>query len=140
MSGPGEVKHRLFYCDHYAIPLPAGHKFPMSKYRMLRDLLAGTGCFRLEAAPLADPEVIELTHEPAYVRDFLKGALTEAALRRIGFPWSRGLVDRTLASVGGTLAATCDAFDSGWEETWRVEPIMPSAPRAPDSACSTISP
>jgi len=108
------VEHRLFYCDQYAIPLPDGHKFPMAKYRMLRDLLVSDSCFRFEAAPFADPEIIELAHDPAYVRDFLKGALTEAAIRRIGFPWSQALVQRTLASVGGTLSATCDAFDSGW--------------------------
>jgi acetoin utilization deacetylase AcuC-like enzyme len=108
------VEHRLFYCDHYAIPLPAGHKFPMPKYRMLRDLLAGDGRFRFEAAPFADQEIIELAHDPEYVRDLLNGTLTEAAIRRIGFPWSQALVQRTLASVGGTLSAACDAFDSGW--------------------------
>jgi acetoin utilization deacetylase AcuC-like enzyme len=108
------VEHRLFYCDHYAIPLPAGHKFPMAKYRMLRDLLAADGCFQFEEAPFADPAVIELAHDAAYVRDFLNGALADAAIRRIGFPWSEALVKRTLASVGGTLSATCDAFDSGW--------------------------
>ena len=73
------MEHRLFYCDHYAIPLAAGHKFPMPKYR-----------------------------------DFLNGTLAEAAVRRIGFPWSEALVQRTMASVGGTLGATCNAFDSGW--------------------------
>jgi acetoin utilization deacetylase AcuC-like enzyme len=108
------VEHRLFYCDHYAIPLPAGHKFPMAKYRMLRDLLAADGCFQFEEAPFADPAVIELAHDAAYVRDFLNGTLANAAIRRIGFPWSEALVKRTLASVGGTLSATCGAFDSGW--------------------------
>lgn len=108
------MEHRLFYCDHYAIPLPAGHKFPMTKYRMLRDLLAADGCFRFEAAPFADPAVIELAHDAIYVRDFLNGALPDAAIRRIGFPWSEALVKRTLASVGGTLSAACDAFNSGW--------------------------
>ena len=86
----------------------------MAKYRMLRDLLARDGCFRFESAPFADPATIELAHDAAYVRDFLNGALPEAAIRRIGFPWSEALVKRTLASVGGTLGATCDAFDSGW--------------------------
>jgi acetoin utilization deacetylase AcuC-like enzyme len=106
--------HRLFYCDHYTIPLPPGHKFPMTKYRILRDLLAEDGYFRFESAPFADPAVIELVHDRDYVRDFLRGALPETAIRRIGFPWSEALVKRTLASVGGTLSATCDAFDSGW--------------------------
>ena len=108
------MEHRVFYCDHYTIPLPAGHKFPMTKYRMLRDLLGEDGCFRFEAAPFAEPAVIELAHDAAYVRDFLNGSLADAAVRRIGFPWSEALVKRTLASVGGTLSATCDAFDSGW--------------------------
>ena len=108
------MEHRLFYCDQYAIPLPAGHKFPMPKYRMLRDLLASDGCFRFEAAPVADPQIIELAHDAGYVHDFLNGALPEGAIRRIGFPWSQALVQRTLASVGGTLGATCDAFESRW--------------------------
>ena len=108
------MEHRLFYCDHYAIPLPVDRKFPMAKYRMLRDLLAADGCFRFEAASFAEPAVIELAHDSAYVRDFLNGTLADAAIRRIGFPWSEALVRRTLASVGGTLSATCDAFDSGW--------------------------
>ena len=47
------MEHRLFYCDQYAIPLPDGHKFPMAKYRMLRDLLVSDSCFRFEAAPFA---------------------------------------------------------------------------------------
>ena len=86
----------------------------MAKYRLLRDALVSDGRFRLEAAPFAEPAVIELAHDAAYVRDFLNGALSPAAMRRIGFPWSEGLVQRTLASAGGTLSATCDAFDSGW--------------------------
>jgi acetoin utilization deacetylase AcuC-like enzyme len=108
------VAQRLFYCDHYAIPLPAGHKFPMAKYRLLRDLLNQDGRFYFEAAACADPVIIELAHDTAYVRDFLNGALPDAAIRRIGFPWSDGLVKRTLASVGGTLGAASDALDSGW--------------------------
>ena len=35
-------------------------------------------------------------------------------MRRIGFPWSEQLVRRTLASVGGTLAATADALATGF--------------------------
>jgi acetoin utilization deacetylase AcuC-like enzyme len=108
------MSRRLFYCDHYVIPLPPGHKFPMAKYRLLRDLLAAGAHFQFQPAPLADPRVIELVHDPRYVRDFLEGTLTPFAIRRIGFPWSDGLVMRTLASVGGTLSATSDALETGW--------------------------
>ncbi len=108
------MSRRLFYCDQYTIPLPPGHKFPMSKYRLIRDLLTADGFYRFECAPLADPEVIALAHDRAYVHGFLEGTLTASAIRRIGFPWSDGLVKRTLASVGGTLQATSDALESGW--------------------------
>ncbi len=81
---------------------------------MLRELLAADGRFRFESAPLAERETIELAHDPAYVGAFLSGTLSAAAVRRIGFPWSEGLVQRTLASVGGTLAATREALATGW--------------------------
>ncbi|MDX2149969.1 MAG: histone deacetylase [Bryobacteraceae bacterium] len=108
------MSRRLFYCDHYAIPLPEGHKFPMRKYRLVRDLLAADGYYSFECAPLAAPETVALAHDPDYVARFLAGTLEAAVLRRIGFPWSEGLVKRTLASVGGTLGATEDAFGTGY--------------------------
>ncbi|MGA2592331.1 MAG: histone deacetylase [Bryobacteraceae bacterium] len=105
---------RLFYCDHHSIPLPAGHKFPMQKYGLLRDLLTAAGMFELEAAPFAARETIELAHDAAYVRGFLEGTLEPRVMRRIGFPWSEDLVRRTLASLGGTLSAARDALDTGF--------------------------
>jgi acetoin utilization deacetylase AcuC-like enzyme len=104
---------RLFYCDHYPIPLPPGHKFPMEKYALLRSLLESDGFFDLEPAPLATRETIELAHDPAYVRGFLEGSLDARVMRRIGFPWSECLVQRTLASAGGTLAGARDALADG---------------------------
>jgi acetoin utilization deacetylase AcuC-like enzyme len=108
---------RLFYCDHHEIPLPPGHKFPMRKYALLRQTLCADGQFQLESAQPAEPAVIKLAHDPAYVDQFLSGTLPAAAMRRIGFPWSEGLVQRTLASVGGTLAAMRDALDCGFGGT-----------------------
>ncbi len=106
---------RLYYCDHYAIPLPEGHKFPMRKYRMVRDCLsAANGRFEFVQAACADTETIALAHDPAYVRDFVAGTVAPSIMRRIGFPWSEGLVRRTLASVGGTLASAADAMERGF--------------------------
>ena len=104
----------LFYTDHCVMPLPAGHRFPIQKYQLTRDLLAAEGHFRFEPAPLADRETIELAHDSEYVRAFLAGTLSPQAMRRIGFPWSEGLVRRTLASVGGTLAAAKEALAQSW--------------------------
>lgn len=110
---------RLYYCDHHEIPLPPEHRFPARKYRLLRDLLSLTtaaqpGAFEFCEAPEADMELIAAVHDAAYVDAFLGGTLDAAAVRRIGFPWSPGLVRRTLASVGGTLAATAEALQTGW--------------------------
>ena len=105
---------RLFYCDHHEIPLPAGHKFPIGKYRLVRELLEADGLFQFQRAPFAERRFIELVHDREYVAHIFNGTLPEAAMRRIGFPWSQGLVNRTLASVGGTLSATADALERDW--------------------------
>jgi acetoin utilization deacetylase AcuC-like enzyme len=117
---PGEQqKKTLFYTDHHGLPLPAGHKFPIRKYRMVRESLQHTDGtrFRFTPAPLASLEVIELAHDPKYVRQFLSGELPAQHVRRIGFPWSDALIPRTLASVGGTLAATQEALTHCWGGT-----------------------
>lgn len=104
---------KLFYCDHYHMPLGEGHRFPVTKYRLLRDKLAQHGGFVFEPAVLASLDEIKAVHDPAYVDTFCAGTLPEAAIRGIGFPWSQGLVTRTLASAGGTLAATREALTTG---------------------------
>ena len=105
------MRRRLFYCDNHDMGLPSGHKFPTPKYRKVRDLLTADGGYDFETAPFARRELIERAHDPAYVAAFLDGNLDPQVIRRIGFPWSEGLVRRTLASVGGTLCATQDALD-----------------------------
>lgn len=104
---------RLFYTDHLEFPLPEGHRFPLSKYRLLRQRLAKEPGVSFTAAPELDPAVVELAHDRAYVRAFVAGTLPPNTMRRIGFPWSPELVRRTFASAGGTLAATEDALSSG---------------------------
>jgi acetoin utilization deacetylase AcuC-like enzyme len=111
------MTRKLFYADHCVIPLPAKHKFPIDKYRILREMLNDDGYFQLEPAPFAERSDVESIHNSGYVEAFLKGTLGDAAMRRIGFPWSEMLVKRTMASVGGTLAATDQALTSGWGGT-----------------------
>ncbi|HEX5433441.1 MAG TPA: histone deacetylase [Candidatus Angelobacter sp.] len=108
---------RLFFTDHYLITLPEGHKFPSRKYGLVRDLLGDDGRFQFEPAPIPASEVIQLAHDPNYVRSFLAGSLPAASMRRIGLPWSDVLVKRALASVGGTLCAAQDALKFGWGGT-----------------------
>jgi acetoin utilization deacetylase AcuC-like enzyme len=111
------MTRRLFYTEHHVLPLPPGHRFPIEKYRLLRELLARDNHFTFEPAPLADIETIELAHDRDYINAFLHGTLSPAVIRRIGFPWSEALFTRTLASVGSTLAATREAQSTGWGGT-----------------------
>jgi acetoin utilization deacetylase AcuC-like enzyme len=111
------MKPVLFYTDHYTLPLPDGHRFPMAKYRMVRERLAATGKFDLSPAPIADVADIKRIHDATYVDAVLDGTLSAAAQRRIGFPWSEGFVQRTLGSAGSTLAATEVALRTGWSGT-----------------------
>jgi acetoin utilization deacetylase AcuC-like enzyme len=108
------MRPRLFYTDQHILPLPSGHKFPIEKYRLLRETLEREDRFVLEPGPLADRQTIELVHDADYVEAFLSGTLDAGAMRRIGFPWSEALVQRTLASIGSTLAATEEALATGW--------------------------
>jgi acetoin utilization deacetylase AcuC-like enzyme len=89
----------------------------MEKYRLLRERVAADGFWKLEPATPASIETVALAHDPDYVSQFVNGTLPASAIRRIGFPWSQGLVMRTLASAGGTLAAARDAMDTGFGGT-----------------------
>ena len=104
---------QLSYCDHHDFPLPPGHKFPLAKYRLLREELSPDGRFSFVPAAPALREDIARVHDPSYVDGFLNGTLDNAAIRRIGFPWSPELVRRTLASVGSTLLAVESALETG---------------------------
>jgi acetoin utilization deacetylase AcuC-like enzyme len=104
----------VYHSDQYRIPLPPGHKFPSEKYGMVRELVAGLDGFELRPAPLAAPEDLKIAHDPGYVGAVLDGSVDPRIMRRIGFPWSPELVTRSLASVGGTLAAARDAMSRGF--------------------------
>ncbi|MFL6414587.1 MAG: histone deacetylase [Bryobacteraceae bacterium] len=118
-SGLSCPKHklRLFFCDHYGFSLPPGHKFPLSKYEKLRAELSRDDSFHLVPANPAEPQDILRVHSADYVQGFLTGTLPAELMRRIGFPWSKELVNRTLASVGGTLQATAHALAVGFSGT-----------------------
>ncbi|MBU6153746.1 MAG: histone deacetylase [Bdellovibrionales bacterium] len=106
----------VYYSDHYTLPLPPGHRFPIEKYRMLRDLLLTENIIHssdLKESPLASPELLALAHTAEYIEGMRTGSVDEQILKRLGFPWSLGLYDRSCASVGGAIAAMRDALKDG---------------------------
>lgn len=107
---------RVFYSERYTIDLPDGHRFPMEKYRLIRLALLREGVVRdseLLEPPLATHDQLLLAHSPDYVDAICSGSASPDVIRRIGFPWSEGLVLRSLATVGGALAAAEAALQDG---------------------------
>lgn len=107
---------KLFYTGHFVLPLPPGHRFPMEKYSRLRDRLMASGAFREEdilVPSAASDEEILRAHDPAYFQQATRGTLDAKAVRRIGFPWSLEMVERSRRSAGATLAACRVALTEG---------------------------
>jgi acetoin utilization deacetylase AcuC-like enzyme len=95
-----------FHSDHFVLPLPAGHTFPMSKYRLLREAVERElPAVRVHEAPAASDGELALAHDPHYVHSVAEGLLTPAQQREIGFPWSPRMAERSRRSVGATIAA-----------------------------------
>lgn len=100
----------------YTFPLPAGHRFPVAKYAMLRDRVLSEGSVapeRMLDPPAATDDELRLAHTADYVERFNAGQLDAAEVRRIGFPWSPELVERSRRAVGGTIAAARHALAHG---------------------------
>ena len=107
---------RAFYSDHFVLPLPEGHKFPMAKYSRLRERILAEGIVwpsDLAEAPAASWEDLRLVHDTAYVDAIANGSVAPDIQRRIGFPWSPAMVERSRRSVGATIAAAHAALDDG---------------------------
>ena len=108
---------RVFPCDRYPLPLPEGHRFPIEKYPRLRRRLeahaaAGAVFEFVEPHAATDDELLRV-HARDYVGRVLSGTLSAAEVRRIGFPWSRGLVERSLRSTGAAVDAASAALADG---------------------------
>jgi acetoin utilization deacetylase AcuC-like enzyme len=108
---------KVFYSDHFVLPLPEGHRFPMSKYSLLRarvaaDGICGPGELR-EPRAVTDEEILR-AHAPGYLERVASGELTKKEVRRIGFPWSERMVERSRRASGGTVGACLAALEEGF--------------------------
>ncbi|KAA1257709.1 Acetoin utilization protein AcuC [Rubripirellula obstinata] len=107
---------KIYYTDHFELPLPDGHRFPMSKYRLLRKAVVESDRLRgdvLVVPKAATDEDLLRCHSPRYVAAVSQGKLSAAEVRRIGFPWSPKMVQRSRRSTGATMAASLAALADG---------------------------
>ncbi|MEL6248828.1 MAG: histone deacetylase [Cyanobacteria bacterium J06648_16] len=106
----------IVYHEDYVTPLPGGHRFPMPKFRLLKDLLLRDGVIteqQIYPPGIPPQNWLELVHTPNYVSAYQQGTLDPRAQRRIGLPWSPGLVQRTCTAVGGTILTAKLALQNG---------------------------
>src|SRR5919202_1751186 len=107
---------KVVYSDQFVLPLPEGHRFPMKKYSMLREKVAADhvcrpGELRIPHA-VTDTEILR-AHDAGYLKKVVTGRLSSKEMRRIGFPWSERMVERSRRASGGTLDACRAALEEG---------------------------
>jgi acetoin utilization deacetylase AcuC-like enzyme len=105
---------RAFYSGQYVLPLPPGHRFPMSRYALLREgLERQQPQVRMFEAPRASDGELALAHTPEWIAAISDGSVSPQAMREIGFPWSEAMVERSRRSAGATIAACRAALAEG---------------------------
>ncbi|MFA0015869.1 histone deacetylase [Vibrio lentus] len=112
----------LIYHPIYSqLPLPEGHRYPIHKYQLLHSAVKhqmdsdskwGNAFEMFQPMPVS-VEQVKQVHDGEYVDLLVSGNLPAAKMRRIGFPWSEQLIERTLYSSGGTCLAAEMAIESG---------------------------
>jgi acetoin utilization deacetylase AcuC-like enzyme len=98
--------------DSVEFPLPDGHRFPLAKYRLLRERVSHLVDAR--QAPPAAWELLMQVHDPDYVRRIRSGEISRREERAIGIPWSSQLVERGRRSTQATVQAAHDAMEHGY--------------------------
>jgi len=105
---------KAFYSDHFVLPLPEGHRFPMAKYSMLREGVSQSlHAVQMLEAPAATDGELALAHDPHYVQAVKLGTLSAEAMREIGFPWTPAMAERSVRSAGASIAAARVALQEG---------------------------
>ncbi len=104
---------RAFAHDVYTYPLPTGHKFPLGKYKLVREGAEQLPSISVEGARAATAAELLLAHDSSYVAAMEAGDLPRRDVLALGLPWSVELVERARRSVGATIMATHAALEDG---------------------------
>tara|TARA_B100000809_G_scaffold251933_1_gene286040 strand:- start:5440 stop:6345 length:906 start_codon:yes stop_codon:yes gene_type:complete len=100
----------------YSYDFPGKHRFPMQKFALLHEYLQSIG-LATKTNTLrpgrAKHEFLQTAHCADYISRFCEGHLSDKEVRRLGLPWSKGLVRRTVISPAGTLLAAHYALNNG---------------------------
>lgn len=100
----------------YVHPLPESHRFPMLKYELIPEQLLHEGLISndsLFSPGKLDEDIILLTHEKNYWEKLRDLKLSDAEVRRSGFPLSATLVEREIRIARGTIDGSIHALENG---------------------------
>lgn len=104
------------YSDHYEVHLGDDHRFPITKYRKLRESLLEFHILKNEELIPAFPvsrHDLYLAHCKDYVDGVLDLSLEHKRARQIGLPLTEEMVLRTCVSVQASLMAAERALKTG---------------------------
>src|SRR3954465_5985748 len=104
---------RFWSHDRHGFPLPAGHRFPLPKYRLLREAVEREGLGEVHPSEAAPWQLLAAVHDAGYVDRVRRGELSRREERALGLPWSPELVERGRRSTFGTVHAPRDAPGRG---------------------------
>jgi acetoin utilization deacetylase AcuC-like enzyme len=107
---------RVSFSPGYSAPLPANHPFPMSKFVALHQILLNEEI--ISSQQVIEPQEAEWedllrVHTYEYLNSLKNGTLDAAEERRLGLPWSKGLVRRSRLAAQGTMNAARMALEDG---------------------------
>lgn len=108
----------LVYHPNYSCPFPENHRFVMSKFVRLYEYICAQGIVDEQHRNLYQPTTaalheLSIAHDPSYLKNLCGNDVDQREWRRIGLPWSQGLLDRTLTAPNGTLLAANLALEKG---------------------------
>ena len=108
----------IVYHPNYSCPFPEGHRFVMRKFVDLYDAVVALGLINKDLSNLFSPTTatpldLSCVHDLSYLNSLVGNKVDSKAWRRVGLPWSQGLVDRTLTAPNGTLLAARLALQKG---------------------------
>ena len=108
--------YRIFYSPYYYADIGDGHVFPIRKFELVRNILLKEGTLRESEIVEPEPARVEdlhLVHTEDYITRLVSGELTAKEVRKLGLPWSRSLVRRSLHAISGTINAARHSLESG---------------------------
>jgi acetoin utilization deacetylase AcuC-like enzyme len=104
---------RAFAHDVFTYPLPHGHRFPLPKYRLVREAAEQLDGVDVRSAEAATWPQLARAHSADWIQRVRDGLLQRREELGLGLPWSPQLVERARRATGATIAAARAALEDG---------------------------